>query len=116
MILPTKIILALLPFFLEVNSQASGNGQTTRYWDCCKASCSWSKKLTLASGSSPVTSCDKNDNPLSSSEVKSGCESGGSAFMCSNQSPWCVLQAHFLFAVVLEVGTFLRHAFFLKNF
>ncbi|KAG4414371.1 hypothetical protein IFR04_012508 [Cadophora malorum] len=90
MILPTKILLALLPFFLEVNSQASGSGQTTRYWDCCKASCSWSKKATLASGSSPVTSCDRNDNPLSSSEVASGCQSGGSSFMCSNQSPWAV--------------------------
>lgn len=30
MVLPTKILLALLPFFLEVNSQASGSGQTTR--------------------------------------------------------------------------------------
>ncbi|KAH6723521.1 RlpA-like double-psi beta-barrel-protein domain-containing protein-containing protein [Leptodontidium sp. MPI-SDFR-AT-0119] len=90
MVLPTKILLALLPFFLEVNSQASGSGQTTRYWDCCKASCGWTKKATLASGSNPVTSCDRNDNPLTNYDTPSGCQSGGTAYTCSNQSPWAV--------------------------
>nr|OQO31318.1 hypothetical protein B0A51_02092 [Rachicladosporium sp. CCFEE 5018] len=45
------------------NAQStSGSGTTTRYWDCCKASCSWPGK---ASVSSPVALCDKNDSPLS---------------------------------------------------
>ncbi|OQO11944.1 hypothetical protein B0A48_03671 [Cryoendolithus antarcticus] len=45
------------------NAQStSGSGITTRYWDCCKASCSWPGK---ASVSSPVALCDKNDSPLS---------------------------------------------------
>lgn len=86
--LPKSIILALAPFFILANSQTTG--KTTRYWDCCKASCSWSGKVSLASGATPVQSCDKSDNPLSNVDAKSGCESGGTAYMCSNQSPWAV--------------------------
>jgi hypothetical protein len=90
MLLPKSVLLALLPFFLQANAQSTGTGKTTRYWDCCKASCGWTGKISLASGSNPVSSCDKNDQPLSDYGAKSGCESGGSAYMCSNQSPWAV--------------------------
>ncbi len=62
-------------------------GKTTRYWDCCKPSCGWSGK---ASVSSPVRSCDKKDNPLADLAAQTGCESGGKAFMCTNQSPWAI--------------------------
>ncbi|TVY40757.1 putative endoglucanase type K [Lachnellula subtilissima] len=89
MMLPRTTLLALLPFFIQVNSQSSGTGTTTRYWDCCKASCSWSGKTTLASGSNPVTSCDAQDNPLTNYDAASGCNSGTS-YMCSDQSPWAV--------------------------
>ncbi|KAF4622820.1 hypothetical protein G7Y89_g14206 [Cudoniella acicularis] len=89
MILPKATLLALLPFFLQVDAQASGTGTTTRYWDCCKASCGWPGKITLATGSNPVTSCDANDNPLTNYNAVSGCNSGG-AYMCSNQTPWAV--------------------------
>jgi hypothetical protein len=67
-------------------AQVSGSGKTTRYWDCCKPSCSWSGK---ASVSASVTTCDKNDQPLSDMNAASGCN-GGPAFMCSSQSPWIV--------------------------
>lgn len=90
MVLPTKVLLALLPFFLQANAQASGSGTTTRYWDCCKASCGWPGKLTLASGSNPVTSCDASDNPITNYNAVSGCDSGGSTYMCSTQQPWAV--------------------------
>ncbi|TVY22363.1 putative endoglucanase type K [Lachnellula hyalina] len=89
MMLPRTTLLALLPFFIKVNSQSSGTGTTTRYWDCCKASCGWSGKATLASGSNPVTSCDAQDNPLTNYDAASGCNSGTS-YMCSDQSPWAV--------------------------
>ncbi|KAH8820387.1 RlpA-like double-psi beta-barrel-protein domain-containing protein-containing protein [Xylogone sp. PMI_703] len=92
MLLPTKALLALVPFYLQaqqVAAQASGSGTTTRYWDCCKASCAWPGKASLASGSNPVTSCDANDNPISNYNAVSGCNSG-STYMCSNQSPWAV--------------------------
>ena len=39
----------------------------------------------------PVQTCDRNDQVLNDGgNTRSGCDSGGSAFMCSNQSPWAV--------------------------
>ncbi len=91
MVLPTKILLAILPFFLQATPVTSqSTGKTTRYWDCCKASCAWTKKISLASGANPVASCDKNDNKLSNYDAKSGCNGGGPAYMCSSQAPWAV--------------------------
>jgi len=87
MILPKKVLLALLPFFLEANAQASGTGTTTRYWDCCKASCGWTGK---ASVSNPVMSCDSSDSDLTDYGAKSACDGGGPAYMCTDQSPWAV--------------------------
>jgi hypothetical protein len=110
MFLSRSALLALVPYFLQANAQASGTGTTTRYWDCCKPSCGWpgsmsplpyspipsqslantsSSELTTASGSNPVTSCDISDNPLTDYNAVSGCNGGG-AYMCSNQSPWAV--------------------------
>ncbi|KFY73326.1 hypothetical protein V499_06576, partial [Pseudogymnoascus sp. VKM F-103] len=89
MALSKLTLLALLPFFLATPSLAvSGTGVTTRYWDCCKPSCSWSGKASLKTG--PVQSCDKNDNVLANVDAKSACDNGGPAFMCSNESPWAV--------------------------
>ncbi|KAK3899452.1 glycoside hydrolase [Staphylotrichum tortipilum] len=83
--LPLTALLAVLP---AVAVAQSGSGKTTRYWDCCKPSCAWPGKST---SSSPVKTCDKNDNPLNDGgNTKSGCDNGGGAFMCSNQSPWAV--------------------------
>ncbi|KPM37745.1 putative endoglucanase type K [Neonectria ditissima] len=65
---------------------ASGTGQSTRYWDCCKPSCAWNDK---ASVSAPVLTCDKNDNPISDANAVSGCD-GGSSYTCSSYSPWAV--------------------------
>jgi hypothetical protein len=92
MVLPKKVLLSLLPFFLAA-TEAQSTGKTTRYWDCCKASCGWTKKITLASGATPITSCDKSDNPLTNYDAASSCDSSkpnGPSFMCSNQSPWAV--------------------------
>ncbi|KAJ2902827.1 putative endoglucanase type K [Zalerion maritima] len=64
-----------------------GRGMTTRYWDRCKASCAWPGKAALTQGL--VQTCDQNVNPLDDGRATtSGCEPGGGAFMCSNQSPW----------------------------
>ncbi|TEA22462.1 putative endoglucanase type K [Colletotrichum sidae] len=83
-------LAALLPFFLSPTSaHSSGSGSTTRYWDCCKPSCAWPGKASLASG--PVTTCGRNDSPLSDGgATASGCTAGGSAYMCSSQAPWAV--------------------------
>jgi len=85
----TLLITFLLPIL--VHAQASGTGTTTRYWDCCKASCGWTGKATLASGSNPVTSCDISNNPLTNYNAVSYCaSSAGTAYMCGSQTPWAV--------------------------
>ncbi|KAG9244716.1 glycoside hydrolase family 45 protein [Calycina marina] len=87
--LSTKALFALLPYLLHATAQVSGSGTTTRYWDCCKPSCGWPGKLTLASGATPVLSCDINDKSLEDMNAVSGCNGGG-AYTCTDQSPWAV--------------------------
>ena len=53
---------------------SSGTGSTTRYWDCCKSSCSWPGK---ASVNNPVDVCAKNGITLLDSNTASGCGGGG---------------------------------------
>lgn len=56
------------------------NGFATRYWDCCKPSCSWTTNLP---------SCQKDGTTrISDKNAKSGCDGGGSAFECYDFSPW----------------------------
>ena len=38
---------------------------------------------------SPVKTCDISDNPLADATAQSGC-AGGTAYMCSDQSPWAI--------------------------
>ncbi|MCJ1361767.1 hypothetical protein MMC16_000867 [Acarospora aff. strigata] len=86
-ILHKLAVLALLATSATLGAtQASGSGRTTRYWDCCKPSCAWSGKAAV---SAPVATCDKDDRPLADQKAQSGC-GGGSAYMCSSQSPWAV--------------------------
>jgi hypothetical protein len=62
-------------------------GRTTRYWDSCKASCSWPGKVPsdlLARG--PVKSCDARGNRIGSNE-QSGCQRGPS-YACLDAQPW----------------------------
>jgi hypothetical protein len=74
-------LLALMTGVATVDAQQTG--KTTRYWDCCKGSCGWAGK---ASVNKPITSCDKNDNPLSNMAAKNACDTGGGeAYMCTNQ-------------------------------
>jgi len=70
----------------RVISSGKRTGKTTRYWDCCKPSCSWSGK---ASVSSPVNTCNRNGSIISDVNARSGCD-GGEAFMCTDQQPWAV--------------------------
>ena len=76
----------ILVVFIIFASQVYGKtGVTTRYWDCCKPSCSWSGKGPV---SRPVQTCSIKDIPLkNSANIPSGCD-GGNAFACSNQGPF----------------------------
>ncbi|KAM7222968.1 RlpA-like double-psi beta-barrel-containing domain containing protein [Rhypophila decipiens] len=82
---------------------ASGSGKSTRYWDCCKPSCSWPGK---ASVNRPVFACDANNNPLQDAGVKSGCD-GGTAYTCASQAPWAINDrlAYGFAATALSGGT-----------
>ncbi len=72
-----------------ISSSGNGGGQagiTTRYWDCCKASCGWAGK---ASVTNPVETCAQDGHTSVDVNTQSVC-SGGSAYMCTNQQPWNV--------------------------
>jgi hypothetical protein len=64
----------------------SQSGTTTRYWDCCKASCGWPGK---ASVTQPVQTCSINGSTPVDDNTPSGCD-GGTGYMCTNQQPWNV--------------------------
>ncbi|KAL2259227.1 hypothetical protein VTK26DRAFT_7175 [Humicola hyalothermophila] len=78
-----KAVAAALPLGAYA---ASGNGQSTRYWDCCKPSCAWPEKAAV---SQPVYACDANFQRISDPLVSSGCD-GGQAFSCADHSPWAL--------------------------
>lgn len=82
-------IAPLLPYLTGLAAaQASGSGSTTRYWDCCKPSCAWPDNVG-GGVSGAVGVCSIDDTPLGDgATATSGCEPGGSAFMCSSHSPW----------------------------
>ncbi|KUI72492.1 Putative endoglucanase type K [Cytospora mali] len=68
---------------------ASGKGVTSRYWDCCKASCSWPGKAGV---NQPVVSCDKDNVPTTDQNAENGCDSrsADAAFTCTDNAPWSV--------------------------
>ncbi|KAF7436195.1 hypothetical protein PC9H_003021 [Pleurotus ostreatus] len=81
---------SLLSFVFAATALAQQTGQTTRYWDCCKPSCAWSGKAScIADVTQPVLTCNAQGSTLTDPDVKSGCD-GGSAFTCTNNSPWAV--------------------------
>jgi len=64
-------------------------GKTTRYWDCCLASCSWSENTKA---SHPVNACRKDGISVIQNfdwTVGSAC-SGGQGYMCNDNQPWAV--------------------------
>lgn len=63
-------------------------GATTRYWDCCKPSCSWEGKAPVTK---PVNTCAKDGvTRLTDLMAKNGCEAGGEAFACNDNQPFAV--------------------------
>ncbi|KAI9025034.1 RlpA-like double-psi beta-barrel-protein domain-containing protein-containing protein [Phycomyces nitens] len=72
--------------YSPISGGFSGNGRTTRYWDCCKPSCAWDGK---ASVTKPVLTCAKDGVSRLGSDVQSGCV-GGQAYMCNDNQPWVV--------------------------
>lgn len=73
--------------FTPILDGRSGTGVTTRYWDCCKPSCSWPGKADV---SAPVAACGLDGVTLVDPNTQSGCNSGGSAYTCNNQQPFAI--------------------------
>ncbi|KAL0091960.1 glycoside hydrolase family 45 protein [Phycomyces blakesleeanus] len=72
--------------YSPISGGFSGNGHTTRYWDCCKPSCAWDGK---ASVTKPVLTCAKDGVSRLGADVQSGCV-GGQAYMCNDNQPWVI--------------------------
>lgn len=74
-----------------VDSQTAGSpGVTTRYWDCCKASCSWPGKAPV---SAPVNNCAKDGTTVVDPNGQNVCGGGGTStttYMCSNNQPYVI--------------------------
>lgn len=47
-----------------VVAEVSGSGSTTRYWDCCKGSCSWTGKAVSQTQRSRKSPYDTETNDI----------------------------------------------------
>ncbi len=86
------------PTIKYVSGGASGSGFASRYWDCCKPSCSWAEN---AHGN-PSKQCDARGNTISDLGASSMCN-GGPAGTCTSQIPFTIdgcTQYAFAFAAV----------------
>ncbi|KAK4032328.1 endo-beta-D-1,4-glucanase [Parachaetomium inaequale] len=81
----TPILRTALAAALPLVAYAA-DGKSTRYWDCCKPSCSWPGKALVKQ---PVYACSANFQRITDPNAKSGCD-GGSAFSCADQTPWAL--------------------------
>jgi len=67
-------------------------GKTTRYWDCCVASCSWQENTAAEH---PVNVCNKDGMTVYDPfnwRIGNVCSNNGSGYMCNNNQPWAVTE------------------------
>ncbi|KAL1898253.1 hypothetical protein Sste5346_003660 [Sporothrix stenoceras] len=78
-------IAVLSSALLPVASAISG--KTFTGWDCCKPACAWT--ATVPQGTSGTAHvCDINNNILGNGPLaKSGCDSGGTGYLCDSYAP-----------------------------
>jgi len=86
----------------------SGAAATTRYFDGCKASCSWSSNIAAPLAQGPVTSCGgpmapgESQPTQSNSDAPNVCAGGGAgsgvAYGCMSESPFTVSSQRYGFA------------------
>jgi hypothetical protein len=69
-----------------IMKNSGSTGTTTRYWDCCKSSCSWNGKGPVTA---PVTACQIDGTTPADVNAQSGC-GGGPAFICTSNQPWAI--------------------------
>ena len=71
---------------VKVSGGASGSGFASRYWDCCKPSCSWT--ANAGSGNEAKT-CTASGTVITDLNATSACN-GGSAATCTSQIPMII--------------------------
>ena len=72
------------PTITEVSGGLSGSGFASRYWDCCKPSCSWTEN---AGSGNEARECDINQRIITDKSSKNICE-GGPSYSCLSQYPF----------------------------
>ena len=74
------------PEIKYVNGGLSGSGFASRYWDCCKPSCSWTEN---AGSGNEARQCDASMNILTDKNTKSKCD-GGPATTCLSEKGFTI--------------------------
>ena len=103
------------PEIKYVNGGLSGSGFASRYWDCCKPSCSWTEN---AGSGNEARQCDVNMNILTDKNTKSKCD-GGPATTCLSQKGFTINGCDnlgFAFAAVPGAGAKICGRCFLLEF
>ena len=72
------------PTIKYVSGGLSGSGYASRYWDCCKPSCSWGYN---AGNGNEARECDVNMNVINDHNAQSKCD-GGPSTTCLSQAPF----------------------------
>ena len=80
------LVLTGCPTIKYVNNGYSGKGFASRYWDCCKPSCSWTAN---AGNGNECKQCDAKGKTISDKNARSMCD-GGPATTCISQVPFTV--------------------------
>ncbi len=78
------LTLTACPKLQYVNGGLQGSGFASRYWDCCKPSCSWTDN---AGYGKECRQCDARGNVISDKNAQSMCN-GGPATTCLSQIPF----------------------------
>jgi len=103
------------PTIKYINGGLSGSGFASRYWDCCKPSCSWTSN---AGSGNEARQCSTSMGRIYDTNARSKCD-GGPSTTCLSQKPFTVSGCDnigFAFAAVPGAGPSVCGRCFLLEF
>ena len=83
---PVEQLSGSCPALVKRSGGMSGSGFASRYWDCCKPSCSWTNN---AGAGNEARQCDAQMNVISNPNESSMCD-GGRSTTCLSQIPFTI--------------------------
>lgn len=83
---PTSSAARGCPEIKYVSGGESGSGHATRYWDCCKPSCSWKENA----GDHRAKQCSVNSTTLITDPSSQSVCDGGNAMTCTSQTAFTI--------------------------